>query len=103
MSLTLRHVRSKLPSVNAKQALVEAATAAKLGMFRVSSHLGRDRAYRNIRRGDLASAMISATSATAETETRWVLTGGVDLDGDGLTVVVAFSAGVIVVTAFATE
>jgi len=89
--------------MNAKQALTEAATAAKLGMFRISGHLGRDRAYRNIRRGDLVKAMVSATLATAESESRWVLTGGVDLDGEGLTVVVAFDGGVIVVTAFAAE
>jgi hypothetical protein len=87
--------------MNSKQALADAATAAKLGRFEISRHFRDDRAYRNVTRRDLACAMMSALVARRETDERWVLSGGSDVAGDALTVVVAFDGDVIVVTAFA--
>ncbi len=86
--------------MNAKQALSEAAMAGRLNAFVVSTHLNIERAYRNVSRRDLASALRTATKATRERETRWLLLGGVDSSGDLLHVVVEIDHGVTVVTAF---
>jgi hypothetical protein len=88
--------------MNAAQALTEARMAARLGRFDVSRHFRVDRSYRNVRRIDIASALMTATVATEQSalEHKWLLTGGVDDDGDRLDLVVMFKSGVFVVTAF---
>lgn len=46
-------------------------------------------------------ALLGATRATEQRDHgRWCVEGGVDLDGDDLTVVVAVEADVVVVTLF---
>jgi len=51
--------------------------------------------------GDVRAALITARSSRwqADRET-WRITGGVDLDGDELVVIVALEADVVVVTVF---
>jgi hypothetical protein len=50
---------------------------------------------------DVCNALITATSTAHDPERdRWKVTGGADLDGDVLSVVVAIEANVIVVTLF---
>jgi Domain of unknown function (DUF4258) len=57
-------------------------------------------ARRNATRYDVRNALATCTTASASTDGpgRWKMTGGVDLDGDALSVVVALDGGVIVVT-----
>lgn len=56
---------------------------------------------RNARRPDVVSAILTATSATyQEGRDNWRLRGGHDRDGDAMTVIVAFVAGLLVVTMF---
>lgn len=50
---------------------------------------------------DVCNALLTATDAAHEPEKdRWKVTGGTDLDGDALKVVVAIEADVIIVTLF---
>ncbi len=56
---------------------------------------------RNVRIQDLEAAIGSATTAThqfEENEHRWRLSGGADLEGDPLDIVVAIEHSVVVVT-----
>ena len=48
---------------------------------------------------DVCRALVTSTSATWQAEhLSWRVSGGVDLDGDGLTIVVDIEADVIVIT-----
>jgi hypothetical protein len=55
---------------------------------------------RGARRADVRSALITGTAGAAEPDDRWEVTGGVDLDGDDLTVVLVIADGLVVVTLF---
>lgn len=56
-------------------------------------------AQRNLKPGDLRSALVSAASCKDQRDGKWKVTGP-DLDGDALDVVVVIEAGVLVVTVF---
>jgi hypothetical protein len=55
---------------------------------------------RNISRRDVRNAMSVATDATLQPNGRWLLTGGIGVDGDPVTLVVDISRGILVVTVF---
>ncbi len=56
-------------------------------------------AERNVTRHDERSSLVTATRVAA-TGDAWKVTGGVDADGDDLTVVVAIDGAAVIVTVF---
>jgi hypothetical protein len=69
--------------------------------FIVSIHARDRQALRSVQVADIAAALATATSATFQSDRdTWRIDGGLDLDGDELTVIVAFEDGVVVVTVF---
>lgn len=49
---------------------------------------------------DVRSALMTATTCTAQQRGAWRVEGGADRDGDELTVVAALEPGVVVITVF---
>jgi len=86
--------------VTPSEALEEAHRAGATDQFFVTIHARGHRDARNVHRADIREALRTTSSAREQEEERWRLEGGVDLDGDDLTLIVAFDAGVVVVTAF---
>lgn len=78
-------------------ALKEARLVGGLGQFGLSRHAIERMRERNVTRRDIGKALQSATAAALDGE-RWCLTGGIDLDGDNLTVVIVFTGPGLVVT-----
>lgn len=87
--------------MHAADALEEARRAGATRRFVVSLHARQRQGTRSVQLGDIAAALASARSATyqADRET-WRIDGGLDLDGDELTVIVVFEDGVVVVTVY---
>jgi hypothetical protein len=81
-------------------ALRRAHHAGETNLFRLTAHAMQRMMERDVSRGDIASALRSATSAIAQPGDRWRLEGGADLAGDPLTIVAALRSGVVVVTMF---
>jgi hypothetical protein len=54
---------------------------------------------RNVKPGDVRSALVSAVACKDQGEERWKATGP-DMDGDHLDLVVVLESGVLVVTVF---
>lgn len=79
-----------------------ARTAGQLRRFRTAEpHVRQRMAQRGATIKCLARALQTATAATHQAENdRWRLEGGVDSDGDELTLVVALRDGVVIVTLF---
>lgn len=84
-----------------QEALLEVRRCAVAGSVRLDApHVRLRMAQRNVRAGDVLSALMHATTCSHGSEPgRWKACGP-DLDGDELTVVVVFEAGVVVVTVF---
>lgn len=83
------------------EALAEVHRAGASGDFYVSPHARERQGERSVQRVDLQEAMRTATNATFQSDRdTWRIDGGKDFDGDDLTVVVVFDAGVVVVTVF---
>lgn len=75
--------------------------AGRLGQFFLSGHARLRCRQRGADEHDVREALSSCTSALWQEEHgRWRLDGGLDLDGDELTLAVTFDPGVIVVTVF---
>lgn len=56
---------------------------------------------RNVTRGDVRSALGSASLATFQADNgRWKVTGGTDRTGDALDMAVVFENGLVVITVF---
>ena len=53
-----------------------------------------------MRRKDIRQALRTATQARLQWGNRWRLDGGRDLDGDDLTLIIAFDRVVVIVTVF---
>jgi hypothetical protein len=81
------------------EALRLARAAAEMDVFVESRHRKERMFERGAKRRDIRAALLSATSASPSDE-RFVLEGGVDTDGDALTVVVAFEWHTVIVTIF---
>ncbi len=80
--------------------LAECHAAGISGVFVMTDH-AMDRAEeRNIGRKDVRNALTGATAATLQDNGRWYITGGVDLDGVTVTLVVKVVGGILVVTLF---
>ena len=75
------------------EAIERARLAVRRGHLRFSFHTIRERTdLRGANRDDIKEVIETCSGAVQHPErlNRWRLTGGVDLDGDGLDVVVAF-------------
>lgn len=83
------------------QALAEIKRLVALDRVLYTHHAQIRMIERGARRRDVEHALLGATSATEQRDRGcWRVKGGVDLDGDDLTVVVALEADVVVVTLF---
>lgn len=82
-------------------ALAEIKRLAGLGRIHYTGHALDRMDERGATRGDVRSALLSATSAAWQPDrSTWRVDGGADRDGDALTVIVNLEADVIVVTVF---
>jgi hypothetical protein len=87
--------------VNEADALRMAIEAGRTRTFIVSLHAFRDSMRtRNVSDEDIRSALMTAKRATKETPTKFKITGGVDRDGDDLSVVIVFEWHTKIVTVF---
>lgn len=83
------------------QALAEIKRLVALNRVLYTHHAQIRMIERGARRRDVEHALLGSTSATEQHDRgSWRLTGGVDFDGDDLTVIVALEADVVVVTLF---
>src|SRR5512132_177645 len=80
-------------------ALNDVRAHAAAGRISLTTHARARMAQRNVKPGDLRSALVSAASCKDQLDGKWKVTGP-DLDGDTLDVVVVIEAGVLVVTVF---
>lgn len=80
--------------------MAECHTAGRSGIFILGDH-ALDRAdERNLRREDIRNALSQANDAALQDNGRWLVTGGTDLDGDAVTLVIVLHRGVVVITLF---
>ena len=86
---------------------VEAATALAqikgfASAYRIvfGNHALERMELRHVGTDDVREALLTATSCRPEGEPKWKVSGGHDLDGDELTVIVLLVRGVVVVTAY---
>jgi hypothetical protein len=87
--------------VDDAQALAEIQRLAGLGRIRYTLHATQRMSKRGATADDVQNALVSASRATHQpANDNWRVSGGVDLDGDDLTVVVDIQADVVVVTLF---
>lgn len=70
------------------------------GAFILGHHALSQARKRNIGRLDIRNAMTEATAATLQDNSRWSVTGGTDLQGVAVTLIVSFRQGVLIVTLF---
>jgi hypothetical protein len=82
------------------EALQEINDAGKTGSFYITPHANQEAKECSASRYDIQEALRTAYQANHQpTNDRWRVLGK-DLDGDDLTVIVVFDAGVVVVTVF---
>jgi hypothetical protein len=86
--------------VTPDEALRDIRGYAAANRLRYTAHALARMRERGASRGDVKNALATATVCTAEADTRWCISGGQDLDGEALTVVVVLDDGVLVVTLF---
>lgn len=82
------------------EALRLAAAAARVGRLEYTRHARQRMRERHAVAADVERACMTATAATLEPNAVWRLDGGVDCDGDALTVCVTIEHNVVVVTLF---
>lgn len=86
--------------MNSADALRTIQGHAAVGNIRYTRHAEERMVQRNVSRGDVRSALVTATAAAVGENGAWKVTGGADLDGDDLTVVVAIDGAAVIVTVF---
>jgi hypothetical protein len=86
--------------VTPDEALRDIRGYAAANRLRYTAHALTRMGARGASRGDVKNALVTATACAAETDTRWCVSGGQDLDGEALTVVVVLDDGVLVVTLY---
>lgn len=83
------------------QALAEIQRLAQLDRIRYVRHAKERMTERSVSHEDVRRALETGTAARGQADRdNWRVSGGVDLAGDELTVVVAIEADLIVVTVF---
>lgn len=81
------------------EAIANICGYAAAGRISVTTHARTRMNQRNVRPGDVRSALVSAEACKAQPQGTWKVVGP-DMDGDSLTLVVAIEEGVLVVTVF---
>jgi hypothetical protein len=84
----------------ADHVLAECHAAGRTGIFVLGDHALERADERKIGRRDLRNALSEANQATLQDNGRWLIDGGNDLDGDPVTLVVAFYRGLVIVTLY---
>lgn len=89
------------PAHTAQFILAECHLAGEMGRFIFGNHALDRMKQRNATRGDVRSALTTATLATFQADNgRWKITGGTDRSGDALEMAVVFENGLVVITVF---
>ena len=86
--------------MDADTALEMAQAAGTQHKLRLSFHVIYDHPERGISAQDIHAAAASATSASLQRNGKWKIDGGVDMDGDELTLICVLVDDVFVVTAY---
>jgi len=86
--------------VDESQALAEIKRLTMLRRVSLTAHAKTRMRERGVTVRDLLAAIISATTARHEDEHKYRVEGGIDEDGDPLTIVVAIEADLLVITIF---
>jgi len=87
--------------VNDAKALAEIQRLGRLGRVIINPHANRRMEERRVTDPDIYRAMLTATAALWQADHgNWRVEGGVDTDGDELTVICDIEADVVVVTVF---
>lgn len=89
-----------LAGVSSEQALAEIRGYAAANRIRLTGHASLRMQQRGADFRDVRSALMTATACTEQQNGSWRIEGGVDRDGDDLTVVAAIEQGVVVITLF---
>lgn len=88
-------------AVNDAKALAEIQRLAQLDQIEISAHAKRRMHMRGAAPRDVRKALLTATAAVhQDARGNWRLEGGVDTEGDDLTLICDIEADVIVVTLF---
>ncbi len=82
------------------EALRDIRGYAAANRLRYTAHALARMQERTASRSDVKNALVTATACAAQGETKWCVSGGHDLDGEALTVVVVLEDGVLVVTLY---
>ncbi len=86
---------------SAQTILAECHSAGTSGRFIFGSHALDRMKERNASRGDVRSALTSASLAAFQPDNgRWKITGGTDRSGEALDLAVVFENGIVVITVF---
>jgi len=87
--------------VNDARALAEIQRLARLGRIVITRHANQRMNDRGATEPDVRNALLTATAAIRQADRdNWRVEGGVDTDGDDLTLVCDIGVDVIVVTLF---
>lgn len=89
-----------MPPSNPADVLAECHAAGASGIFMVSMHAAQRAQQRNIDRDDVRHALQGSTAAQLQGNGRWTITGGLDLGGAPVTLVVSVFRGLVIVTLF---
>jgi hypothetical protein len=85
--------------VGDEKALREIKRLASLGRVRYTDHAWDRMHERGAEPADVTEALLSSSEAVYQRDRRnWKVVGGVDRDGDDLTVVVAIEADLVIIT-----
>jgi hypothetical protein len=82
------------------EALADIRGYAAANRIRLTGHASLRMQQRGADFRDLRSALMTATACQAQENGAWRVEGGLDRDGDDLTVVAALEQGVVVITLF---
>lgn len=80
--------------------LAECHAAGQTGIFILGDHALERANERKIGRRDIRNALAEATDAVLQENTRWLVTGGHDLDGEAVTLVVKLYRGLVIITLY---
>lgn len=86
--------------MTATEALAEIKAKAAGGQVRFTAHAYLRMRDRSATARDVVRALVTATRASEDGVSKYKVSGGSDLDGDDLTVIVVLEADVLVVTLF---
>jgi hypothetical protein len=86
--------------MNSATALADIKGYAAANRIHLSRHALERGEQRSAQYADVRAALLSASACRLAERDRWHVSGGVDLDGDELSLIVVIEDGVIVVTLF---